>query len=86
MSDADHAPAQAAIYQLAKALIRSGAIEPADLCDAADQVQREGDRNDPDNERWDEYAHTLRLAAINLPDEGGEPERPQLGVIDGGKK
>lgn len=84
MSDSN-APAQSALYNLAKALIRSGAIEPADLCDAADQVQQEGDRDDPDNEAWDEFAHALRLAALNLPDDIDEPVRPKLDVIDGGK-
>lgn len=80
--DADHAPAQSAIYNLALALVRSGAVEPADLCDAADRVMKEGARDDPENERWYDYAHALRLAAVNLDDPDG---KPRLGVIDGGK-
>lgn len=82
-SDDDHAPAQSAIYHLARALIRSGAVDPDRLVEAARAVEREGSRNDPDNGRWEEYAHSLRLAALNLDDEGVRP--PQLGVIDGGK-
>jgi hypothetical protein len=85
MSDADHAPAQSAIYHLARALVRSGAVDPDGLIEAARAVEREGERDDPENERWDEYAHSLRLAAINLPDRHDEPERPQFDVIEGGK-
>ena len=78
----DNAPAQSALYHLARALIRSGAIQPDDLIAAARAVEREGARDDPDNETWDEFAHSLRLAALNLDD----PEaKPKLGVIDGGK-
>lgn len=83
MSDDDHAPAQSAIYHLARALIRSGAVDPDGLVDAARAVEREGNRNDPDNDLWDEYAHAIRLAALNLDDEG--VTTPQLGVIEGGK-
>lgn len=83
MSDDGHAPAQSAIYHLARALIRSGAVGPDGLIEAARAVEREGNHNDPDNELWDEYAHSMRLAALNLDDEG--VRAPQLGVIEGGK-
>lgn len=83
MADDDHAPTQSAIYHLARALIRSGAVDPDGLVDAARAVEREGDRNDPDNDLWGEYAHAIRLAALNLDDEG--VAAPQLGVIEGGK-
>lgn len=78
----DHAPAQSAIYHLALALIRSGAVDPAELVDAAHRVEREGARDDPENETWDEFAHALRLAAIDVED---QMNRPTLGVIEGGK-
>jgi hypothetical protein len=78
----DAAPAQSALYHLARALIRSGALTADDLVDAARAVEREGARDDPDNERWDEFAHSLRLAALNLDD---PDDKPRLGVIDGGK-
>ncbi len=81
MSD-DAAPAQSALYHLARALIRSGAIEPDELVAAARAVEREGAKDDPDNEAWDEFAHSLRLAALNLDDPDGTP---RFGVIDGGK-
>ncbi|USI78724.1 hypothetical protein [Sphingopyxis sp. USTB-05] len=82
MSD-DAAPAQSALYHLARALMRSGAIQPDDLVDAARAVEREGAKDDPDNEAWDEWAHALRLAALNLDDPDG---KPRLGVIEGGKQ
>lgn len=82
MSDSN-APAQSAIYHLARALVRSGAVDPDGLVEAARAVEREGSRNDPDNDLWDEYAHSIRLAALNLDDEGVAP--PQLDVIEGGK-
>ena len=78
----DNAPAQSALYHLARALIRAGAVEPDDLVEAASAVEREGARDDPDNETWDEFAHALRLAALNLDD----PEaKPKLDLIEGGK-
>lgn len=82
-SEDDHAPAQSAIYHLALALVRSGALAPAELADAAARVDREGNQADPDSGIWWGYAHALRLAAIDIED---AMNKPTLGVIDGGRE
>lgn len=81
MSDGDHAPTQSALYHLALALIRSGSVEPVELIEAAQRIERDG-RDDPDNEAWEDFAHALRIAALDVDD---EVNRPKFGVIDGGK-
>jgi len=81
MSDPGHAPTQSALYHLALALVRSGAADPVELVEAAQRIERDG-RDDPDNEAWEDFAHALRIAALNVED---EMSRPKLGVIEGGK-
>lgn len=81
-SEDDHAPAQSAIYHLALALVRSGAVDPAELSDAAARVDREANQADPESDIWWGYAHALRLAAIDIED---AMNKPKLDIIDGGK-
>lgn len=76
----DFSPAQSAIYHLALALVRSGAVDPAELVDAANRVERDG--RGSANGDWEAFGQVLRVAALDLEDEF---TRPQLGVIDGGK-
>jgi hypothetical protein len=78
----DQAPALSAIYHLALALHRSGGVSAIELIEAAQRVEREGARDEPENELWDQFAHALRLAAVDIED---DLNRPSLNLIEGGK-